>query len=79
MLRDGEQKERTNYIPKYFMAVKNYLIIWVCLPVRISANYVQAGNLNATTNPSSYLFYFLYGFCLRFNIFLFNSNSQPLG
>ena len=52
------------YIPKYFMAVINcinILVLYVldvrlCWSVRISANYVTAGNLNARVNPSSYLF-----------------------
>ena len=52
------------YIPKYFMAVKNGINIFVLYglevrlycPVRISANYVTAGNFNAIMNPSSYLF-----------------------
>ena len=50
------------YIPKYFMAVRNCINIFLlyglevrsCRPVRISANYVTAGNLNARMNPSSY-------------------------
>ena len=52
------------YIPKYFMAVRNCinnfvlygLEVRLCGPVRMSANYVTAGNFNARMNPSSYQF-----------------------
>ena len=50
------------YIPKYFMAVRNCIALYIfvlyglkerlCRPVRISTNCVTAGNIN----PWSYLF-----------------------
>ena len=60
----ASRKSINIYFLKYFMAVRNCINILVlhllkirlCGPVSVSANYVTAGNLSATINPSSYLF-----------------------
>ena len=60
----ASRKSINVYFSNCFMAVENcifFVVIYelnirLCQPVRISANYVLVGNLNARINPSPYLF-----------------------
>ena len=76
-VRNGKQKEHNCLYPEknyggqklheYFSSLLTR-VTSLLRAVRISAYYVTTENLNARINPSSHSFYFLEGFCFRFDI-----------
>ena len=83
------RKSMNIYIPKYFMAVRNgipgkcfssLLIKDTSLLTCLYIGELRNGwKFNARINPSSYLFYFLEGFCFRFFFFLIQFELTTVG